>query len=48
VATDEDERTRLRRLGRERSAALRWSGIARQHVEVWDEARSSALGDRRG
>ena len=39
VATDEGERTRLRRLGQERSAVLRWSAIARQHIEVWEQAR---------
>ena len=44
VATDEGERSRLRRLGRERSAALRWSGIARQHVEVWEQARRLGSG----
>jgi len=48
VATDEGERSRLRRLGRERSAALRWSGIARQHVEVWEQAHRSVPGRRRG
>jgi glycosyltransferase involved in cell wall biosynthesis len=44
VATDEDQRSRLRRLGRDRSAALRWSGIARRHLAVWDEAARSRAG----
>jgi glycosyltransferase involved in cell wall biosynthesis len=48
VATDEVERDRLRRLGRERSAALRWSGIARQHLEVWRQAQDGSERDRRG
>ena len=48
VATDEDERSRLRQLGRQRSDTLRWSGIARQHVEVWDQAHSPAPGGHRG
>jgi glycosyltransferase involved in cell wall biosynthesis len=48
VATDEDGRERLRRLGRERSDELRWSGIARQHRAVWEEARRSGGGRRRG
>ncbi len=48
VATDEDERERLRRLGRERSDELRWSGIARQHLAVWDRARRSTHGGRHG
>ncbi len=39
VATDEGGRERLRRLGRARSDELRWSGIARQHLAVWEEAR---------
>ncbi len=46
VATDEDRRSLLRRLGLERSAALRWSGIARQHAEVWELARGSSRGSR--
>jgi alpha-1,3-rhamnosyl/mannosyltransferase len=48
VATDESERARLRQLGRQRSATLRWSGIARRHVEVWEQARRPARGSRRG
>ncbi len=32
VATDEAERERLRQLGRQRSAELTWSAIARRHV----------------
>jgi glycosyltransferase involved in cell wall biosynthesis len=47
VATDEGERERLRRLGRRRSAELRWSGIARQHLDVWEQARRSGPGSRR-
>jgi alpha-1,3-rhamnosyl/mannosyltransferase len=47
VATDERDRTRLRQLGLERSATLRWSGIARQHLAVWEQAHRSA-GTRRG
>ncbi len=48
VATDEDERSRLRQLGRQRSDTLRWSGIARQHVEVWELAHRPEPGGRRG
>jgi glycosyltransferase involved in cell wall biosynthesis len=47
VATDESERARLVRLGRERSAELRWSGIARQHLAVWEAAHREAVGARR-
>jgi glycosyltransferase involved in cell wall biosynthesis len=47
VATDEATRARLRQLGRERSAELRWSGIARRHVAVWEEVRRSRAGARR-
>jgi len=48
VATDEGERDRLRQRGRERTAELRWSGIARQHLDVWEQARRSTPGSRRG
>lgn len=48
VATDEGERDRLRQRGRQRSAELRWSGIARQHLEVWEQAGRPASGRRRG
>jgi glycosyltransferase involved in cell wall biosynthesis len=47
VAADEDLRSRLRQSGRARSATLRWSGIARQHVEVWEQVRPTP-GGRRG
>ncbi len=46
VATDEGQRSDLRRLGLERSAALRWSGIADRHVEVWGQAHRSPRGLR--
>ncbi len=48
VATDEKERARLIELGRERSAELRWSGIARQHLTVWEGARRGPAGASRG
>jgi glycosyltransferase involved in cell wall biosynthesis len=48
VATDEEERKRLRSLGLHRSAALSWTAIARRHVAVWDEARQSAVRSGRG
>ncbi len=48
VATDEEERDRLRQRGRERSAELRWSGIARQHLEVWEQVRRPSSGSRGG
>jgi glycosyltransferase involved in cell wall biosynthesis len=48
VATDEFERSRLQELGRGRSSALRWSGIARQHLTVWDEASGTRTGHARG
>jgi glycosyltransferase involved in cell wall biosynthesis len=48
VATDERERERLCDLGRGRADELRWSGIARQHVAVWEQARPLAGGRRRG
>ncbi len=48
VATDDVERSRLQELGRRRSSALRWSGIARQHLAVWDEADGTRSGHARG
>jgi len=39
VATDDQERTRLRSLGFSRSAELTWSTIARRHAAVWEEVR---------
>ena len=48
VATDEGERHHLRDLGRERSDELRWSGIARQHLAVWEGACRSTDGGRGG
>ena len=48
VATDEVERSRLRLLGRGRSSELRWSGIARQHLAVWDEAKGTRTGHAGG
>ena len=48
VATDDEERTRLRSLGLARSAELTWSAIARRHVAVWEEARRSSPRSVRG
>jgi glycosyltransferase involved in cell wall biosynthesis len=48
VATDEQQRDRLRHLGRERTGQLHWSGIARQHLSVWELAQRSTAGSRRG
>ena len=48
VATDEQQRDRLRHLGRERTGQLHWSGIARQHLSVWELAHRSTSGSRRG
>ena len=48
VATDEDERERLRSLGLERAAELSWTAIARRHITVWDEARESTVRSLRG
>jgi glycosyltransferase involved in cell wall biosynthesis len=48
VATDEGVREGLCHRGRERSDELRWSGIARQHLTVWDLARPSTRRVRRG
>jgi glycosyltransferase involved in cell wall biosynthesis len=48
VATDEAGRDRLRRLGRVRTDELHWSGIARQHLAVWERARRSSEGRGRG
>ncbi len=48
VAGDEGEREGLRRRGRERSDELRWSGIARQHLGVWERARRPTGGRRHG
>ena len=39
VATDDQERARLRSLGFSRSAELTWSTIARRHAAVWEEVR---------
>lgn len=38
VATDEDVRSELVRLGAARAAELTWSSIARRHRDVWAEA----------
>jgi glycosyltransferase involved in cell wall biosynthesis len=48
VATDEDERERLRSLGLERAAELSWTAIARRHITVWNEARESTVRSLRG
>lgn len=48
VATDEDLRARLIGLGRDRSGELNWSGIARRHLAVWEEARNPSSGAGRG
>ena len=48
VATDEVERSRLQALGRGRSSELRWSGIARQHLAVWNEADGTRTAHARG
>ncbi len=48
VATDEEERARLVRLGRDRTGELQWSGIARQHLTVWEGARPGPVRVRRG
>ncbi len=45
VATDEDERGRLRTAGLHRSAELTWSSIARRHVAVWEEAHRAHQAD---
>ncbi len=48
VATDDQERTRLRSLGFSRSAELTWSTIARRHAAVWEEVRRSSPRSVRG
>ena len=48
VATDEEERSRLQSLGRERAAELTWSAVARRHLDVWNEARDLAPGHHGG
>jgi glycosyltransferase involved in cell wall biosynthesis len=48
VATGEDERTRLAHRGRKRSSELRWSGIARRHLAVWERSRPATAGSRGG
>jgi glycosyltransferase involved in cell wall biosynthesis len=48
VAIDEDERKRLHSLGLQRAAELSWTGIARRHVTVWNEARESSVRSFRG
>ncbi len=47
-ATDEALRADLTRLGAERSAELGWASIARRHLAVWEGARESSSGTRRG
>jgi glycosyltransferase involved in cell wall biosynthesis len=48
VAVDDDERSRLRSSGLERSSELTWSGIAEQHVAVWSAARRTGPGRSHG
>jgi len=48
VATDEDERSRLRSRGLERSSELTWSAVARRHLAVWSEAVDLARDPSRG
>jgi hypothetical protein len=48
VATDEVLRSELTGRGAERSAELSWSSIARRHLTVWEGARDSSSGARRG
>ena len=48
VATGGDQRARLEHLGRRRSSELRWAGIARRHLAVWERSRPSTVGSRGG
>jgi len=48
VATDDDERSRLRSRGLDRSSELTWSAVARRHVAVWNEAVDPARDRSRG